>query len=217
MSTRKAPRVVAELGRPETPEETAARKAQDSRNYRSRKTVNNLVYSLLATLVVVLVVVLVVPRSDTSLVKPVDYHRVAAETQPGLDIQLADPDLPAGWRANSATWHSGGNDQVRSWYIGLLTPSNQFIGLTQAEGANPTWLADQLQSQLASGTTVIDGVTWDVYRNARPAADRGNFEYALVTASGASTYLLVGTASDDEFRVLAQALSAQVQDARAGA
>lgn len=210
MSSRKAPRVVAELGRPETPEETAARKAQDSRNYRSRKTVNNLVYSLLATLVVVLVVVLVVPRSDTSLVKPVDYHQVATQTQAGLDVPLADPVLPDAWRANAATWRTGGNGQVPSWYIGLLTPSDQFIGLTQALNANPTWLADQLQSQPASGTTVIDGVTWDVYRNARPATDRGNFDYALVTMAGTSTYLLVGTAPEGEFAVLARALSGQI-------
>lgn len=216
MASRKTPRVVAELGRPETPEETAARKARDSRNYRSRKTVNNLVYSLLVTLVVVFVVVLFVPRSDTSLVKPVDYHQIAAQTQAGLDVPLADPVLPEGWRANAATWHTGSNDRVRSWYIGLLTPSDGFIGLTQAQDANPTWLADQLQNQLASGTVVVDGVTWDVYRNARPAADRGNFDYALVTAGGSSTYLLVGTAPEDEFEVLARALSGQVQETTGG-
>ena len=50
-------RVVAELGRPETAEETAARKAENSRNHRSRQTVNNLVYSLLATLGIVVVIV----------------------------------------------------------------------------------------------------------------------------------------------------------------
>jgi hypothetical protein len=43
-------RVVAELGRPETPAETAARKAESSRLHRQRQTVNNLVYSLIATL-----------------------------------------------------------------------------------------------------------------------------------------------------------------------
>lgn len=215
MTKRREPRVVAELGRPETPEETAARKAQDSRNYRSRKTVNNLVYSLLATLVIVLIVVLVVPRSDTSLIKPVDYHQVAAQTQAGLDVPLADPALPAGWRANAATWHTGGNDKVPSWYIGLLTPSDQFIGLTQAMDANPTWIADQLQDQAATGTVVIDGIRWDVYRNARPAADRGNFDFALVTAAGSSTYLLVGTAGEDEFHVLAEALAEQVRDTQA--
>ena len=39
----KQPRVVAELGRPETPDETAARKAASSAAYRSSKTVRNLV------------------------------------------------------------------------------------------------------------------------------------------------------------------------------
>jgi hypothetical protein len=49
MPRAKAKRVVAELGRPETPEEEAARRAENSRLYRQRKTVNNLVYSLIVT------------------------------------------------------------------------------------------------------------------------------------------------------------------------
>ncbi|WP_255579135.1 hypothetical protein [Cryobacterium sp. PAMC25264] len=43
-----------------------------------------------------------------------------------------------------------------------------------------------------------------------PAADQGNFESALVTEAGDSTYLLVGTADDDELAVVAGALSAQI-------
>ena len=45
----KQPRVVAELGRPETPDETAARKAASSAAYRSSKTVRNLVVALLVS------------------------------------------------------------------------------------------------------------------------------------------------------------------------
>ena len=56
------PRIVAELGRPETASETAARKAENSRLYRQRKTVNNLTLSLLVSLGMVLLIVLIVPR-----------------------------------------------------------------------------------------------------------------------------------------------------------
>ncbi|HYI32886.1 MAG TPA: DUF4245 family protein, partial [Glaciibacter sp.] len=89
-------------------------------------------------------------------------------------------------------------------------PSNQFIGLTQAIDANPTWLAEALQKQAAVETVNIEGVTWDVYRNTVPEEDRGNFEYALVTASGSNTYLLIGTAAEADFRLLAEALTADV-------
>lgn len=37
----KRPVIVAELGRPETASETASRKAEQSRLYKQRKTVNN--------------------------------------------------------------------------------------------------------------------------------------------------------------------------------
>ncbi|HYP73058.1 MAG TPA: DUF4245 domain-containing protein, partial [Microbacterium sp.] len=59
-----APRVVAELGRPETPQETADRKAASSAAYRSSKTFRNLIAALLITVAVVAVVYLGVPRGS---------------------------------------------------------------------------------------------------------------------------------------------------------
>jgi len=208
---RRAPRVVAELGRPETPQETADRKAENSRKYRSRKTVNNLVLSLLATLVTVLVLVLLVPRSDKPIDRNVDYGSVAAQLQPSRPEPLANPDLPAGWRANTAEWRGGGSDQVPSWYVGLLTPKNQFIGLTQAFDANPTWLSQKLGDSPAAGTVTVAGIRWDAYRNTAPGDEHGNFDYALVTTAGTSTYLLVGTAGTAEFKALAGALATNVR------
>src|SRR6478735_6355945 len=97
----KPPAVVAELGRPETPEETAARKAQNSANHRNRQTVNNLVYSLLATLALVAVIVLVVPRGNPTADAPaIDYAKVAQEAQGSEPDPLLVPKLPAGWKAN---------------------------------------------------------------------------------------------------------------------
>jgi hypothetical protein len=207
----RSPRVVAELGRPELPEETAARLAENSRKYRARKTLNNLVLSLLATLVTVFIIVLIVPRSDTPLYSDVDYHAVAEDVRAGVDVPIADPVLPEGWRANTAEWSAGGSDKIRSWYVGFLTPSNQFVGMTQALDANPTWLAEELKKQAATDTVTVDGVTWDVYRNSAPEEDRGNFEYALATTAGTSTFVLVGTATENDFGILAGAVAADVR------
>ncbi|MEO6200591.1 MAG: DUF4245 domain-containing protein [Cryobacterium sp.] len=209
-AAKRPPRIVAELGRPETPEETAARLAENSRTYRSRKTVNNLVLSLLATLATVLVLVLIVPRSDTPIDRSVDYRTVVSQVQSSVNEPLVSPTLPAGWRANAAEWRSGGGDKVASLYIGLLTPGNQFIGLTQGIDANPSWVSQQLQGAAASDTLAIDGVRWDVYRNAAPEGDRGNFDTALVTTAGASTYLLIGTATEAEFEALAGELAGPI-------
>lgn len=218
MSTAKRPaRIVAELGRPETPAETAARVTENSRKYRSRKTLNNLVFSLLVTVGAVVVLVLLVPRSNTVIDRNVDYSEVLTQLQVGVDEPLVSPVLPEDWRSNAAEWRPGTNDGVPFWYIGLLTPENSFIGLSQAIDANATWLADKLQDAAATDVVTIDGVDWDVYVNLLPEKDRGNFEYALVTTAGSSTYLLVGTADETEFAVLAAALAESVLANNGGA
>lgn len=210
-AAKREPRIVAELGRPETPEETAARKAENTRTYRARKTVNNLVLSLLVTVATVVVLVMIVPRSDTPIDRTVDYRAVASQVQPGVEEPLASPRLPDGWRANAATWRSGGSDKVASWYIGLLTPGDAYIGLSQGIDANPSWVSEQLQGAPAAETVTIDGIQWDVYRNTAPEDERGNFDYALVTTARTSTFLLVGTAPEAEFTVLAGALTDTIE------
>ena len=56
----KQPAIVAELGRPETPEETAARKAENSRKRRANQTAFNLIVATIASLGIVLFLVVVV-------------------------------------------------------------------------------------------------------------------------------------------------------------
>ncbi|HSP75919.1 MAG TPA: DUF4245 domain-containing protein [Cryobacterium sp.] len=215
-AAKREPRIVAELGRAETPNETRARLAENSRKYRSHKTVNNLILSLLATLGTVLVLVLLVPRSDAPQNRDVDFQSVAAQVQTGLNDPLLVPELPSGWTANAAQWRLGGSDKIPSWYIGLITAETEFIGLTQALGANPSWLANELQDAPVAGTVTIAGVPWDVYRNTAPEGDRGNFESALVTTAGDSTYLLVGTADDEQLAVLAEVLADQISSNNTG-
>ena len=206
MAQERPPRVVAELGRPETPEETAARKAENSRNYRQRQTVQNLVFALGASLLVVLVIVLLVPRSDTPIERDVDVAAVAEQAEAVGDDPLAVPELPDGWRANAAELRTSTVDQVTAWYAGYLTPSNEYIGMYQGLDANPTWIAELLARTLASGTTTIDGVEWTVYDNRDTDNDVGNARYGLVTEAGDSTFVVLGTGTPEEFETMATAL-----------
>ena len=206
MAQERPPRVVAELGRPETPEETAARKAENSRNYRQRQTVQNLVFALGASLLVVLVIVLLVPRSDAPIERDVDVAAVAEEAEAVGDDPLAVPELPDGWRANAAELRTSTVDQVTAWYAGYLTPSNEYIGMYQGLDANPTWIAELLARTLASGTTTIDGVEWTVYDNRDTDNDVGNARYGLVTEAGDSTFVVLGTGTPEEFETMATAL-----------
>lgn len=200
-------RVVAELGRPETGQEAADRKAKASADHRKHQTVNNLVLSLLATLAVVVVLVLLVPRGDAGSLQPVDYRSVAADAAGAEPVPLAVPELPAGWSANAAQLRTGTTGGVDVWYIGLLTPGREFIAVFQGFDANSTWVAEQVHKTPPKGAAVIDGARWTVYDNRSSGRDVGDAEYALVAEGDGSTLALVGTADIDEFRVLARALT----------
>lgn len=201
------PAVVAELGRPETPEETAARKAENSRRHRSNQTLLNLIVATVASLGIVLFLVVVVVRPDTSGVTAVDYLAVAADAQDATTEELIAPELPAGWTANSAEY--GEKSQVLDWYVGFVTPGTQFIALDQGIDANPTWLAGILDNAKTTGTVSIDGLDWTIY-DQRTAKDPGNFAYSMSTTAGRSTVVLHGTASTPEFQLLASAIAAQI-------
>ena len=205
MNAAKEPRVVAELGRPETPQETADRKATASRKHRQNQTFFNLVVALLASLAVVAVVVLVVVRPDVSSVNPVDYHSEALNS--GAPVTLAAPALPSDWWSNRAEYNRTPADGVANWYVGFVTPSDLFIGLKQGIDANPTWLANEVAAAQATGSITIDGIEWTVY-DRRGTKDVGLRAYSLSTVAAQSTYVLYGTASDGEFTILAKALAA---------
>lgn len=206
------PRIVAELGRPETPEETAARKVEAARRRRGNQTVRNLVLALVASLGIVLLLVLVVVRPDQPAGDPVDWSTIAAQAQPAVTEPLVDPVLPPGWTANAALLDSEAS--IPTWYIGFVTPgggetgrSSEFIGLRQGIGADPSWLSEQVDGAAVDGTVEIDGIEWEVY-DRREADDPGNVAYALSTTLDDSTVLLFGTAADEDFQVLAAAVAA---------
>lgn len=202
--------IVAELGRPETQQETFERKTAATRKYRAVKTVNNLWLSLIVVVGVVVVIVLIVPRDNTSRLQSIDYRSVAVSAQNVLPVPLAVPDLPSDWSSNVAQVRTATADGVQSWFIGLLTPSGQFFGLTQAVDANPTWLVNELKQTAATGTETIDGIQWIVYDNRQSSRDVGNAAYALETSSGRSTYIISGTGSPEEADAIATAISTNV-------
>lgn len=201
------PRVVAELGRPETPEETAARKAATSAKRRSSQTVCNLVIATVASLGIVLFLVLVVVRPDPGPRPTVDVATVAAEAQGAVDAPLLVPALPEGWGANAARFTM--TKQVPTWYVGYLTPDNGFIAVNQGIDANDTWLAAIVNELRPTGQATIDGVSWTLYDN-RSASDPGNHAFAMSTVSEESTVVLHGTASDAEFQLVATSISAEL-------
>lgn len=207
MANRKQPAVVAELGRPETPDETAARKAENSRKHRANQTLLNLVVALVASLGIVLFLVVVVVRPDPGTIKPIDYATVAAEAQGGASEPLIVPELNDGWYANDARYQNV--SEILTWYIGFVTPERQFIALNQGIEANPTWQSAVLDGAEATGSVSIDGLTWTTY-DQRDSDDPGNFAFSMTTVVEGSTLVLHGTAVDAEFEELARSIADEV-------
>ncbi|WP_345764038.1 DUF4245 domain-containing protein [Diaminobutyricibacter sp. McL0608] len=171
---------------------------------------NNLVLSLIATVAVVAAIVLFVPRGQTPASPAVDYTTIAAQAQGAEPDALLTPKLPGGWTSNNAELRTKTPDGVDAWYIGLITPSKEYIGIMQGFNANDSWLATQVDRTLVSSTKTICGQQWDVYNNRNSGQDNGNVDYALATKAGASTVVVFGTAQDSEFATVTDALCDQL-------
>lgn len=219
LSDRKAPThdehgrpIVAELGRAETAQEIADRKATATAAHRNNQTLINLVIALAASLLVVFVVVVVVVRPDQSgPPKAVNWVSVANDAQPSVSTTLVVPRLPKTWSANRAELvdASSAADGIASWQIGFLTPTTQYIGLVQGIKADATWVSSQLQQKKSTGDATFGGLRWQVYDH-RTADHPGNLAYGLVTSVGDSTVVLAGTASDAEFATLATEIAGEL-------
>lgn len=208
----KTPAVVAELGRPETPAETASRKARDSRLYRERKTVNNLVFSLLVSLGLVLVIFLMVPRGTGGFAEhEVNVASLATEAAPSAGRELAAPQVPEEWKAKQAELR--GSDGVTAWQINYTTVDAEsgreaYAAVTQAftpDGApvEDAWIAQQLEQQAPTGNESLGGLDWITYDHSDRDPDNSNVLFALQAQWENDTILVYGTDAPSTLRDLA--------------
>lgn len=211
--SRKPKAIVAELGRPETAAETNARKTRDTKLYRERKTVNNLVLSLLVSLGLVAVIFLAVPRgAGNTEHRDIDVALLASQASASAGHELIAPVVPDGWKAKQAELRYAEADKVTYWYLSYTTDNDQYAAVTQAFGANDTWIADQLERQSATGVATIGGLEWTVYDHsaALTAESKTNASFALQTVVGDTTLLVYGTDSPDAITLLAERVAADV-------
>lgn len=209
------PAVVAELGRPETPEEKAARLAENSRKYRARKTIQNLIAAVGVSLLAVLIMVLIVPRNDNPRQDYVDYAQVARDAQPGQQAHLVVPELDESWRANEAEMRTGA-DKVSEWYIGLLQVSDDkaqaMVGVRQGLAANETWRYTKTGERPATGTVEIGGMTWDEYDySSLERSEVGNNGYVLANEHNGSVYIVFSSHDPALVHEVAEAVAADMQ------
>lgn len=202
-------RIVAELGRPETTEETEDRQARNRALRRSRQTFTNLLACLVVCVGLVVAIILFVPRGQPATQTSIDVH--AAARGAALGVPVLVPDVPPTWKSNAAEMRA--TDQIQAWYAGYVTPANGFVAYTEAPDANVTWLGDTVADAPSVGTRVVGGLLWRVYDQRAKGQDAGNVAYGLATRIG-STYLVVyGTATDAEIQRVATSLAEQAATA----
>lgn len=208
MSRKPSAPIVAELGRPETADETAARKAASSQAYRSSQTFRHLIAALILTLAVVAVIVFAVPRGAPAAKEEIDVATIAADVESTMDSPAVVPELGDFWRVNSAELE-GGAPVV--WNI-TIAPADEeergFIRIAQAFDSDAAWAPQMLDGFAPTSTTTIDGREWDVY----DIGDRGsaNVSYALGTQAGDDYVLLFGSRSAESTAKVAESLNSQI-------
>ena len=196
------PRIVAELGRPETPAETADRKAAASRAYRQSKTFRNLVAALLVIMAVVAVVYFGVPRGSLPDPEEADVAAAAQSAAAAIGHPLLVPVVPENWRANSARLEGS------MWRV-VYAPPSGYVRVAQGVDADAGWATKVLGGFAPSGSVTIDGIAWDEYTI--PAAARTDtVSYAISTTAGSDTVLIYGATDAATAAVAASGVTDQI-------
>lgn len=205
------PRIVAELGRPETPQETADRKATSSRNYRGSQTFRNLIAAILATLALLTVIVLMVPRGTPAPREAIDVDAVAELVAASENRSVVTPDVPDEWFVNLAAVQG---DSTRAWTI-VYVPAEDLGVVTIAQGfdADPAWTSRTLSGASVAEVVTIDGIEWDEYEIRDPSRAR-NITAALSTQAGADTILIYGATDRASLELAAASVTADVRTLR---
>ncbi|WP_413353698.1 DUF4245 family protein [Microbacterium sp. 1P06AB] len=199
-------RIVAELGRPETPAETAARKAAASQRYRSSKTFRNLIAALIVCVGIMAVVYLGVPRGTPADVPEADVAASATQAEEIAGHGVVIPDVPDAWRANSALVEGG------EWRI-VYAPARGYVEVTQSFSAPDGWVSRELGGFAPTGSTTIDAIEWDVYELPSPVQQ---IDYALATTIGSDTVIIGLSESTDRSAAatVAESLGDQIRTLR---
>jgi hypothetical protein len=140
------------------------------------------------------------PRNDTNQIASVDYSAVAAQAQTSTTNHIAVPVLASGWKCTSARFTGKPADGVQTWYAGFVSPNGDYVGMTQAFGVNPTWLALQTTEVVLASQFQVAGQTWQEYQSPVVHSPAKTKDYILLLKHGNDAVLLYGTADKAVFK-----------------
>ncbi len=167
---------------------------------RANASVIGMVIALLVCVLAFLPIVLMNPAPKGEGFRPdIDVTAIARNATGVAGFTPVTPDTGDTFKPNYARWESGSGSGVPTWEIGFLTPKEGFIGLTQTNKANPTWVLQQTENLPVTGTRNAGGQDWEL-------RDSGKEKRSMVLDYRGTTLILSGTASLDEFATLAAAV-----------
>jgi hypothetical protein len=174
---------------------------------RANASVIGMVIALLVCVLAFLPIVLMNPAPKGEGFRPdVDVAAIARNATGVAGFTPVTPDTGDTFKPNYARWESGSGSGVPTWEIGFLTPKEAFIGLTQTNQANPTWVLQQTENLPVTGTRNAGGQDWEL-------RDSGKEKRSMVLEYRGTTLILSGTASLDEFATLAAAVVKSAEQA----
>lgn len=185
---------------------------QKAKEHRAKQTVNNLLLSLLVSVSLVAVIILIVPRDDSSRIAHIDYKSVAEQASTSSKQDILAPKVPSTWWSNSAKWLGEPLDAVPRFETGFVGPKNQYIGMTQAFGVNPTWIALTLKDvvitkKFKNSTSTLE---WSIYKSAEVHTPAKTRDVIWIATYGKDAVLIYGDGSEAEFKAFTLAIESEM-------
>lgn len=165
---------------------------------RTKRSLRDLVLSLVVVGAFVAFLYVVVWRPSPEPVRTVDPvpALTAAREQADYPV-LAPTGLSAQWRATSARFEGDENDTT--WFLGYVTPENQYVALAQTDGDAAEFIADQTLQGQPDGERSVSDRQWRQYTT--------DDQRSLVTSVDGSTVVVTGTVSYEQLADFASRLS----------
>ena len=165
---------------------------------RTQRGLRDLVLSLLVVGAFVAFLFAVVWRPAPDPARTVDPvpALTAAREQADYPVQ-APTGLSAQWRATSARFD--GDENTTTWFLGYVTPEDQYVALAQTDGDAGEFVADQTLRGRPDGERIISGRQWRQYTT--------DDQRSLVTSMDGSTVVVTGTVSYEQLADFASRLS----------
>ncbi|WP_295623946.1 DUF4245 domain-containing protein [uncultured Corynebacterium sp.] len=135
---------------------------------------------------------------DNGPVREVDSETFLRMETQRVPYPVREPATPEGWQPNSV--RAGVAAEHQTTILGFVTANGDYIHALQTSAPAEDLPADG-KARIDADPVVVDGVEWTVAEGAD-----GNTRRTWVADLGESRVLLEGSANDDEYRTLAQAM-----------